>query len=199
MSFSRINYDESAYDLQMERSKGPGDYRLFPNVGEHCKQVYPYNDPTNAKSQVSLVKKDDDLTYGEMANVENLLTNRVKHLQNGNLEGKNDEHKKIPVHHKQNANTYLEMEDTRFTNPIDTYRGMSLTSFFFTPYLHVNPQCKVQSIKNKFGSSSRLIVKDSYNVPDQSAWDSGKGLPPKLGDPAITKENKKCKYVCDEN
>ncbi len=197
MSFSRINYDESAYDLRMERSKGPGDYRLFPNSSEHSKQCYPYNDPTNSKSQVSLVKKDCDLTYGEMANVENLLTNRVNHLQNGNLEGKNDDHKNIPVHHKQNCNTYLEMEDTRFTNPVDTYRGMSLTNFFFTPYLHVNPQCKVQSIKNKFGSSSRLIVKDTYNMPDQNAWDSGKGLPPNTGDPEITKENKKCKYVCE--
>ena len=80
MSFSRINYDESAYDLKMERSKAPGDYRLFPNSGEHCKQVYPYNDPTNAKSQVSLVKKDDDLTYGEMAQVESLLTRLLKEI-----------------------------------------------------------------------------------------------------------------------
>jgi hypothetical protein len=197
MSFSRINYDESAYDLRMERSKGPGDYRLFPNSGEHCKQGYPYNDPTNSKSQVSLVKKDKDLTYGDMANVENLLTNRVNHLQNGNLEGKNDNHKEIPVHHKQNCNTYLEMEDTRFTNPVDSYRGMSLTNFHFTPFLHVNPQCKVQSIKNKFGSSSRLLVRDTYNVPNQNSWDSGKGLPPNSGDPDITKENKKCKYVCE--
>ena len=103
----------------------------------------------------------------------------------------------MKLHHKQKCNNHLEGEDTRFTHPLDTYRGMSLTSYAFTPYLHVNPQCKFQTIKNKFGSSSRLIVKDTYQVPDQNPWDDGKGLPPKVGDPEVVKEDKKCKYVCD--
>lgn len=197
MSFSRINYDESAYDLRLERSKGPGDYRLFPNFAENSNSCYNYNDPTNSKSQVSTVKETEDLTFGNMAHVESILTNRVNPLQNGNKEGKNDEHLKMKLHHKQKCNNHLEGEDTRFTHPLDTYRGMSLTSYAFTPYLHVNPQCKFQTIKNKFGSSSRLIVKDTYQVPDQNPWDDGKGLPPKVGDPEVVKEDKKCKYVCD--
>jgi len=198
MSFSRINYDESAYDLQMKRSTEPGNYRLEPSFAESCKQGYSYNDPINAKSQVSLVKKNNDLTFGSMAHVESLLTNRVNHLQNGNSEGKNNDYLKEKVHHKQNCNTFLESEDTRFTNPIDTFRGMSTTNFHFTPYLHVNPQAMYQTIGNKFGSSSRLSVKDNYNVPTQNAWDDGSSMPPKVGD-ELKDTDKHCKYVCPKN
>ncbi len=195
MSFSRINYDESAYNLRMERSKAPGEYRLNGYWCESCDKCLPYNDPTNSKSQVSLVKEPTDLTFTKMAHVESILTNRVKKLQNGNLEGKNNEHLDEKLHHAQKCNNHLEAQDTRFTNPLDTYRGMSLTSYAFTPYLHVNPQCQIQSSKERNGSSSRLLVKDTYNMPDQNAWDKGKALPPDAPDFI---EDKKCKYVCDK-
>ena len=198
MSFSRINYDESAYDLKMERSTAPGDYRFFPHYHEIKDKCYPYNDPTNGKQQVSLVREDCDMTFTDMAHVESILTNRIKPLQNGNLEGKNDEHLKEKVHHKQNCTNYLEMEDTRFTNPVDTYRGMSLTEFFFTPYLHVNPQCQYQTNVNKVGNSSRLWVKDNYTTPDQNEWDEGEGLPPKVKSeiPEAEQIGESCTYTC---
>lgn len=199
MSFSRINYDESAYDLKMERSTRPGNYRLFPKYYESSEKCYSYNDPTNGQQQVSLVRDHDDMSFKDMAHVESMLTNRVKPLQNGNKEGKNDEHLNEELHHKQNCTNYLEAEDTRFTHPIDTYRGMSTTEFHFTPYLHVNPQCKFQTNLGKIGSSSRLSVKDTYNMPDQNAWDQGEGLPPTVEeDLNIEGSNidSNCEYKC---
>ena len=40
MSFSRINYDNTAYDLKINRSIGPGDYRLFKGYNENCSKCY---------------------------------------------------------------------------------------------------------------------------------------------------------------
>lgn len=199
MSFSRINYDETAYDLKMERSTAPGNYRFFPSYYELSDKCYPFNDPTNGKQQVSTVRTNDEMGFHDMAHVESLLTNRVNHLQNGNTEGKNDEYLKEKLHHKQNCTNYLESEDTRFTHPLDTYRGMSATEFHFTPYLHVNPQCKYQTNLGKIGSSSRLFVKDNYNMPGQSAWDTGEVLPPKVEEEFSAEGSNiesNCEYKC---
>ena len=70
-------------------------------------------------------------------------------------------------------------EDTRFTNPLDDYRGMSITGYHFTPYLHVNPQSHIQTNKHRDGAPSRLIVRDTYGIPKQNYWDKGEALPPK--------------------
>ena len=196
MSFSRINYDEGAYDLKMERSTAPGDYRFFPHYYEQPSKCSPYNDPINGKQQVSLVREDSDMSFTDMAHVESMLTNRIMPLQNANLEGKNNEHLKEKVHHKQKCDSHLEGQDTRFTHPLDSYRGMSATEFHFTPYLHVNPQCHIQDNISKIGPSTRLIVKDSYNMPNQDPWDDGKGLPPKVEEEIDTEIGESCTYQC---
>ena len=50
MSFNRLQYDDAAYDLQMERAVKPGDYRLFQGSYDNCEECYPYNQPTNHAS-----------------------------------------------------------------------------------------------------------------------------------------------------
>ena len=55
-------------------------------------------------------------------------------------------------------------EDTRFSNPIDNYRSMSLTSYHYTPYLIINPLSKFQNLNEKHGLSSRIISKDTFKL-----------------------------------
>jgi hypothetical protein len=155
MSFSRINYDNDAYKLKVERTTGPGDYRLFMGYNESCNKCYPMNGPNNAKSDVSITDQ-----WGGMAELESHLTNRVNKLVEDNQFGKNDDYKKIQVHHKKLCPESIAPEDTRFTNPIESYRSMDTTEYKYNPFLHVNGQCEIQ--EDRIGVNSRLKAKDSF-------------------------------------
>jgi hypothetical protein len=186
MSFNRIRYDNSAYDLQMNRSTAPGDYRLFGSFAENCDQCLSYDGPIGSKSEVSTVKTPLDLSFKEMAQVESELSWRNKVLtKSNNNSSPIDKH---TLHHKPSCTKKLAPEDTRFTHPIDNYRCMSLTSLQVEPYLHINPQCHVQESGDRIGINSRLYAKDSYRVPAHEFLDKGESLP---------KEIKVNKTICE--
>ncbi len=194
--FTNLVYDDKAYLLQQERSTAPGNYMMFSGRNENCETCYPHHQPTNSRDQVSTAKKDGDLGFGNLANIESLLTNRVNPSTKDNQFGKNDEYKNTKINHKGKCSDYLESNDTRFTNPIDNYRGMSLTDYYLTPYLHVNPQCYFQEDTHREGSSSRLQVRDCYKTPNQNKWDKGGALPPPAKSDGGIENNKDCKMVC---
>jgi hypothetical protein len=137
-----------------------------------------YDGPRNAKSDVSLARPGDDLSYGKLAEIESLLTNRVNHLTDCNDYGKNNSFMSKQVYNKPVCTKKLISEDTRFTFPLENYRSMSITSHYLQPYLPVNPQCIIQANRDKLGSMSRLIAKDSYKIPTQQIIDQGQALPP---------------------
>ena len=176
MSFNRIRYDNCAYDLQMGRSVGPGDYRLYGSFAENCDQCLSYDGPIGAKSDVSIVKKPLDLSFKEMAEVESELSWRNQLLTKCN--NNNTPINKYKPNHKPSCSKKLTSEDTRFTHPIDNYRCMSLTNYQVEPYLHVNPQCHVQ--EDRIGMNSRLHAKDIYKIPVQDFLDNGEALPKEI-------------------
>lgn len=175
MSFNRLKYDSCAFDLQMNRSVGPGDYRLFAPFAENCNACYSYNGPIGSKADVSLVKKPTELSFEKMAQVESELSwrNRLTSRCNDNK----SPFDKYEVNHKQVCENKLAPQDTRFTHPIDNYRSMSLTEFQLEPHLYTNPQCYVQEICDRQGMNSRLLSKDTYKQPPQEFWDKGEALP----------------------
>ena len=191
MSFNRISYDGCAYDLQLERSVGPGDYRLAPDSTDSCNECFAYYSPYNANNQASDSRTKKEIGFGSITEIESELTNRKNPLTDCNKYGKNDGYKKFKTNNKKYCNNFLESQDTRFTNPLDNYRGMSITNFHFTPYLHVNPQCYIQPNRQREGTSTRLLTKDCYKQQKQSKWDKGGALPPKP-----VKVNRKCEFVC---
>ena len=175
MSFNRIKYDTSAYDLQMSRSTSIGDYRLYAPYCENCNQCFSYSGPIGSKSDVSLVKKANDLSFKDMAETESQLSWRNNKLSKTNntlnlLEDTKLEHKPV-------CTNKLTPEDTRFTHPIDNYRGMSLTELMLESYLHVNPQCNILESSDRIGLNSRLYSKDTFTLSAQDFWDKGEALP----------------------
>ena len=56
MAFSRINYDKCTYDLKMNRSTQPGDYRLFDSSVENYNACLSYGGPIGSKADVSVAK-----------------------------------------------------------------------------------------------------------------------------------------------
>jgi hypothetical protein len=181
MSFNRVTYDKSAYDLQMQRSVGQGDYRLFAPFAENIDQCLSMDGPVGSKADVSTVKKPNSLSFKEMTDVESALSWRSQRLtksnDNINLEGKFD------IYHKESCTKKLVSQDTRFTHPLDNYRSMSLTPLMIQPYLPVNPQCNQISNNDLIGLNSRLSAKDCYNIPDVVVWDNGDALPIDNGEP----------------
>jgi len=178
MSFSRINYDDCAYNLQVDRSVAPGNYRLYYGYSNNCNTCYPYNGPIGSKEEVSSTNQKCKTNLGDRAKIESELSNRNIPLQHCN--NQNDSYKQNAVVHKPMCDNTLLSEDTRFSNPLDDYRGMSLTGFHFNPFVHANPQCHIQNNKLRSGSSSRLMTRDAYSIPNQIQWDEGGALPPKI-------------------
>ena len=178
MSFNRTKYDNIAYNLQMQRSTGEGDYRLYAPYAENCNQCYSYDGPPGSKNDTSVVKPSMELGYQSLTDIESQLSWRGHQLDKSN---KNyDINVSNKIINKPNCSNKLTTEDTRFTNPIDNYRSMSLTSLMMTPYLHVNPQCHIQDTCGKLGMNSRLYSKDSYKIPDQRFLDTGEAFPVEL-------------------
>lgn len=175
MSFSRIKYDKSAYDLQMKRSTEPGNYRLYGPSAESCDSCFSYDGPIGAKSDVSLVKKSSELSFEKMVQVESDLSwrnNKLSKNNNGLVALDNS-----MLINKPSCSNKLTPEDTRFTHPINDFRSMSLTNLQVHPHLQVNPQCHVQELSNRLGMNSRLYAKDFYKIPAQEFIDNGEALP----------------------
>ncbi len=162
MSFSRIQYDNAAYDLKLNRSVAPGDYRLFKGYNENCSKCFSYDGPKNAKSDVYTAGKSDcDTEWSAMTDVESHLTNRVNRLTETNVYGKNDSYLNLQVNPvKPTCADVLIPEDTRFTYPLEAFRSMDTTSYHYNPFLYVNPQCEIE--EDRIGLNSRLRVKDTF-------------------------------------
>jgi hypothetical protein len=175
MSFNRIKYDTPAYDLKMKRATEPGDYRLFLAANESCDKCLSFDGPRNAKSDVSLVTSETTNQWGPMTEIESHITNRVNKLINHNEYNKNDSYKDFEVTNKIPCKEGLIAEDTRFTNPLESYRSMDTTNYKYSPFLHVNPQCEIQD--DRIGLNSRLRVKDTFVVQRPNMIDQTPTLP----------------------
>lgn len=193
MSFSRLPYDKCAYSQKIKRSVTPGDYRLYSGFGENCKKCLPLNAPINSNNGASSVRPLDSNNFGVVVNAESHLTNRNIPHSECNENSTDSKHKEMKVHHKPLCAKAVATVDTRFTHPVDTYRGMSLTNFHMTPHLHVNPQNNVQCDSHREGFHTRVWVKDNYQIPKQTKWDDGSSLPPK---PKEAPKQPKCNVKC---
>ena len=194
MSFSRLPYDNCAYAQKMKRSVTPGDYRLYMGYGENSKKCLPLNAPINSNSGVSSVRRVQETDFGKLVNAESHLTNRVTPVSLCDEKSTDMVNKKLKVHHKPICSETVATVDTRFTHPVDTYRGLSLTNYHLTPYLHVNPQNNIQCISHRDGFHTRIWVKKNYILPKHGKWEEDKSLPPK---PKIVKKIPRCKIQCN--
>lgn len=160
MSFTRLMYDNCACKEATERSVGPMHYRLFGGQVENCDVCHSYSGHRNSREDVSTTRDNCELGHGSMVQVESELQNRVNPRSVCNKAAANKGYvKHTPeLKHKDKCGDFLDEEDTRFTHPIDNYRGISVDRF---QYLPIDPQCNIfwnNSI------NSRLVAKDTYKM-----------------------------------
>ena len=162
MSFNRLRYDDCATKLHNQRSVGIGEYRLSYDNFENNNQCYSLTGPIGSKSDISTAKNNCSLNWGEMTQIESDLQSRNIPTSECNENATNINYSKNKVYDKKVCSSMLNTEDTRFTNPIQSYRSMSLTSYHLQPWLFSNPQCHIQD--DRIGLGSRIIVKDNYKL-----------------------------------
>jgi hypothetical protein len=175
MSFNRLKYDDCATKLYNQRTVGVGEYRLFPGYVENCNQCYSLTGPIGSKVDVSTAKNGSSLNWSDMTQIESELQSRNISTSECNENATNMHYSKNQVVNKKVCNPILNSEDTRFTNPLQSYRSMSLTSYHLQPWLFSNPQCHVQD--SRIGLGSRNTAKDSYKIKTPEFLDKGEALP----------------------
>jgi len=195
MAFSRTKYDESNHQLQIKRSTEVGQYRFLAAAQETCDRCYSLNGPVGSKGDVSMPINECMINFGDKADAESHLTNRVIPLNRSNAVGANQSYLKFEPKnvHANNCNPKVNAVDTRFTHPLDAYRGMYTMEFKFSPYLHVNPQCQVYNRQQEV--YSRFISRDNYVIPKQNKWDNGEALPKPVAAPEVVEAKDQC-AVC---
>lgn len=189
MSFTRLKYDNCACQEATARSVGPMHYRLFGGHVEHCNVCHSFTGPRNSKEDVSTTRENCELGHGSMIAVESELQNRVNPSSQCNKVGKNNGHKDhdANIKHKDNCGVFLDEQDTRFTHPLDHYRGMSIDRF---EHLPIDPQCNIfwdNSI------NSRLVAKDTYRMIRPELL-TNTPFPVELP----SNENTVCSYKCEK-
>ena len=179
MSYNRLNYDKCAYTLKLKRSITPGNYRLFTGLNENNKQCLSLNAPINSNNGASSVRRPNETDFGLLINAESHLTNRTILNSNCNINSTDQEYKNLDVYHKQLCDKNIETIDSRFTHPVDSYRGISTIDFNINPYLHVNPQHNIICDSHREGFYTRTWFKDNFKIPKHSGWDADTSLPTK--------------------
>jgi len=175
MSFNRTRYDDCATEAYTGRSVNEGNYRLFPGFMENGEECLSYDGPRGSKNDVSTSSKDNLLNWGKMAQVESQLQSRTVTLSRCNENQADMTYGNNETVNKLKCAAPLNSEDTRFTNPIQSYRSMSTLVLQLEPFLFSNPQCHV--IDDRIGLDSRNKAKDTYRVPKQVVLDRGDALP----------------------
>jgi len=191
MSFNRLRYEEDATELSLDRSTRPGDYELFHPKFYRNNECLSTLGPNNARNQPSDTREFfNDL--GSIVDAETDITNRRNPLTHSNKYGMNQDYLKHKVNNKPICENYMNTEDSRFTNPLINYRGMTTFSYQTHPHLPVNPQCHIQQFSHRSGTSSRLLVRDCFQEqiiePNQNTY---------MGPVQQPEEPvKKCTYTC---
>jgi hypothetical protein len=176
MSFTRSMYDNCSCKQLNKMSVASMNYRLYNGNNENCNSCLSTCGPYNANNESNSVKKiDSQKSFGTLIDVESVLMNRVKPLSDCNEVSCDTKcFKKLPKTHNKNiCGSFLDEEDTRFTHPIDNYRGMSIDRF---QYLPIDPQCNIY-VNNSI--DTRLIAKDTYRTVIPDLLDDGVTPTPK--------------------
>jgi hypothetical protein len=161
MSFTRSMYDGCACNQSTNMSVASMDYRLYGGQYENCKPCFANCGPYNAENTASTVGKPNSLnTYGNVVQIDSILTNRVKPLSDCNEVPCDPKcFKNLPkVFNKGNCGPFLDSQDTRFTHPIDNFRGMGVDRF---QYLPIDAQCNIYSNE---AINTRQLAKDTYRI-----------------------------------
>lgn len=154
MSFSKLSYDNCAYEKYLEESTGTGEYMLnTPSVDcgdKHC--FFP--SPNIRLDKTGVAVCDNKALIDVDSELLGLNMKQVKCPKERTFDSSFCENKDL----KDCDNKFLIAEDTKLSNPSCNLRGTGWNRFDF---LHENPQDKaIMGFEREI--QNRLIVKDNH-------------------------------------
>lgn len=156
MSFSRTTYDESTTKLKREVSTAPYHHIMYKGYKNNNNACSVERGPRNTVSD--LLQTNDAAVKSD---IESRLQNR--HVPLGPDAENHNEWRdfKSQLSNNSDCANYNKPADeyTRYSHPIDDYRGMSTLKNIIVPHLHVNRQNDTISTRPKFISSRELAKK----------------------------------------
>jgi hypothetical protein len=148
---SRQHYDYKATIEATDRSTKQGLYRLNTDNGYNCNTCYAPFGPYGVKGAPTALSNAID--------VDSILRGYTKIHSKSNEDQMPDS--LDPYHNvaPKDCSPFIEPEYSRFTNPIQTYRGITRDPFY---RLHHDPQCHVFW---NFSENTQLTARDSH-IPE---------------------------------
>lgn len=162
--FTKMRYDQSAYDDEVARSTNPLLYRLDPNFANNCNQCYMQHGPSGGHIH--------NLDAGKRIDVDSILRGISKINTKSNIRQVPDSLAEYHTAPKQCSNG-LEATHSRYTHPVYEIKGLASNDMRFDYPLH-DPQC---NIFENFAVNSRLQAKDDHRTEWQSPIDQRDSLP----------------------
>lgn len=163
--FTRMQYDNDAYDERIGRSTRPMNYRLDPNAYVNCNNCYAPNGPRG--------NMDNSVTVGNQIDLDSIL--RGLDTINTKI---NSHQMPVPLgqyklDHLPICDNTLETDATRHSNPASNIRGLAPRDMRLDYPLH-DPQC---NIFENFQINTRLQAKDNHRAVWQVPMNQDNILP----------------------
>jgi hypothetical protein len=160
---SRMQYDYPAYQEAVKRSTDPFLYRLYPGYGYNCNTCFPPFGPYNTHGV--------NVTYKNVIDVDSILSGRTV------LNSKANEFSQpTPLDYNTvkspECNRFIETEYSRYTHPIQNYRGIWPDRFY---PLNQDPQCHIFW---NFEVNTKLEAKDNFRATFQIPVENSEGVHP---------------------
>jgi hypothetical protein len=150
--YTRMNYDQGAFDERVARSTDPMLYMLDPNFAVNCNRCFAPFGPINGQQTSDAV--------GQQIDVDSILRGVTKINSKFNPQQIPDSLDKYKLFHYKNCPDKIEPESTRFTYPPFDIKGLTVPDLNFDYPLH-DPQCQ---IFENFAVNTRLQAKDNHRT-----------------------------------
>jgi hypothetical protein len=163
--YTRMSYDQGAYDERIARSTDPMLYMLDPNYAVNCNRCFaPYGPIAGQQASDAI---------GEQIDVDSILKGVTKINSKSSQQQIPDSLNHYKLSHYKNCPDNLEPEYTRFTYPAYDIKGLTTVDLNYDYPLH-DPQCQ---IFEDFAVNTRLQAKDNHRTIWQVPFDQADLLP----------------------
>lgn len=175
--FSRLSYDDNAYQDYLSESVDPLMYRTNPTQINNCNACLSVFGPRPSNGSrsfgVSTTVGATNAPAQHITDIESILTNRNV-IASGAKDGRvNDiDLSKIQLQHARICNDFMDPISTRLADPPSNYRGLAINRFYDLP---MNPQA---NIYYDWATNTKLEAKDNYRPQIPRLMKSDKTLPP---------------------
>ena len=146
---SRQKYDQQAIVEATERSTGVGNYYLNPENGFNCNTCFPLYGPLGGTRGAAT-------TPGHVIDVDSILRGYTKIHSKSNEQQIPDSLAGYELFMPADCSPFVETEYSRFTNPVQNYRGLTRDPFY---ELNQDPQC---NIFWNFEQNTQLAARDNH-------------------------------------